>query len=271
MAIVDCHVHLMPPRLARAIRRFFEQYIGDQLVYPAEVDAVLDRHLADGVDAVWNLPYAHKPGMADDLNAGMAEVSAQYRDHAVQIVNGCTVHPEDPSPGDSVRRAYEVHGARVLKLHCSVGNYDADDVRLDPVYDAAAEMKMPVIVHVGHDVSGHTHDHELRTIDTAAGRHGDTTLIVAHCGHYGHNETLDLMAKHPNLWADLTPVVFDRPALSAPDFERFGSRLLVGTDAPNVGLTLASQLEWLRDLELADKTLAGVLGETADRLIPRLT
>lgn len=269
MTIIDSHVHLMPPRLARAIRRFFEQHIGDQLVYPGDIETVLDRHHADGVAAVWNLPYAHKPGMADDLNAGMAEVSAEFSDHAVEVLNGCTIHPEDPAPGDTVTRAHEEHGARVLKLHCSVGNYDADDVRLDPVYAAAGAVNMPVVVHVGHDVSGHTHDHELQTIDTAADRHGDTTLIVAHCGHYGHVETLELMDKHPNVWADLTPVVFDRPALTAPDFERFGDRLLVGTDAPNVGLTLASQLEWLRGLGLADHTLAAVLGGNADQLVPR--
>lgn len=269
MAIVDSHVHLMPPRLARAIRRFFEQHIGDQLVYPAEIETVLNRHEADGVAAVWNLPYAHKPGMADDLNAGMAEVSAAFADHRIDVVNGCTIHPDDPAPGDTVIRAHEQHGARVLKLHCSVGNYDADDVRLDPVYEAAGTVQMPIVVHVGHDVSGHTHDHELQTIDTAAGRHSDTTLIVAHCGHYGHAETLELMTKHANLWADLTPVVFERPSLTAADFEHFGDRLLLGTDAPNVGLTLASHLEWLDGLGLDDGTLAGVLGENADRLVPR--
>lgn len=269
MSIVDSHVHLMPPRLARAIRRFFEQHIGDQLVYSGTAIEVLDRHRADGVSAVWNLPYAHKAGMANELNAGMAEVTETYGEHAVQIVTGCTVHIDDDSPGDTVRRAHEHYGARVLKLHCSVGNYDADDVRLDPVYVAAGEVEMPVVVHVGHDVSGHTHDHELATIDVAATRHPGTTIIVAHCGHYGHAETLELMDKHPNLWADLTPVVFERPALSADDFARFGDRLLLGTDAPNVGMTLASQLDWLRGLGLTEDTLAAVLGGNADRLVPR--
>lgn len=269
MAIVDSHTHLMPPRLARAIRRFFEQHIGDMLVYPCDVAAVLDRHEADGVSAVWNLPYAHKPGMSDDLNAGMAEVAAEYDEHAVQIVTGCTAHVGDDSPGDVIRRAHDEANARVVKLHCSVGNYDANDTRLDPVYVAAGELAMPVIVHVGHDVSGHTHEHELHTIAAAAQQHPSTVIIVAHCGHHGHREALNLMGTHPNLWADLTPVVYERPALTADDFEQFGDRLLLGTDAPNVGLTLGSHLEWLDELRLAPETLDAVLGGNADRLVPR--
>ncbi len=269
MTIVDSHVHLMPAALARAIRRFFEEHIGDMLVYPADITEVLDRHHADGVSAVWNLPYAHKPGMADRLNEGMAEVAASTADHPVDVVTGCTAHVGDDAPGDTVRRAHETSGARVVKLHCSVGGYDADDAPLDPVYKAAGELGMPVVVHVGHDVTGHTHSHELDSISTAAQRHPGTTIIVAHCGHHGHRETLDLMNTHANLWADLTPVVYERPGLSADDFADFGDRLLLGTDAPNVGLTLASHLEWLTELNLADDTMAAVLGGNAEHLIPR--
>lgn len=269
MTIVDSHVHLMPSGLARAIRRFFEEHLADILVYPSDVTEVLDRHHADGVAAVWNLPYAHKPGMAVSLNDGMAKVAEEAQDHPVDIVTGCTAHVGDDAPGDAIRRAHDIAGARVVKLHCSVGGYDADDAQLDDVYFAAGDLAMPVVVHVGHDVTGHTHNHELASIETAARRHPDTTIIVAHCGHHGHQETLDLMAKHPNLWADLTPVVYERPGLVASDFAEFGDRLLMGTDAPNVGLTLSSQIEWLSGLGLADETLAAVMGGNAERLVPR--
>ena len=266
--IIDSHVHLMPPKLGKAIRRFFDEHLGGQLVYELDTTEVLDRHHVDGVAAVWNLPYAHKPGMADDLNASMAAVSESHADHPVQLVTGCTTHVGDDKPGDTIRQAHDTHGARVVKLHCSVGNYDANDPRLDLAYAAAGELSMPVIVHVGHDISGHTHAHELGTIDEAAGRHPGTTIIVAHCGHHGYRETLDLMGKHENLWADLTPVVTERPGLNAADLNDFNDRLLLGTDAPNVAMTLASHLEWLGGLDVANETRANVLGANANRLVP---
>lgn len=258
----------MPERLARAIRSFFDTHIGDSLAYPNDPQVVLDRHLGDGVGAVWNLPYAHKPGMSDDLNAAMAEVTNTFADHDVTVVTGCTAHPADDSPGDTIRRAHELHGARVIKIHCSVGQFDADDDRLAPVYDAAAALSMPVVVHVGHGVSGLTETNELDAIDAAAKRHPDAPIIVAHCGHHGHGETLALMDQHPNLYADLTPVVFERPALTTSEVEAFADRLLLGSDAPNVALTVQSHIDWLHGLELQEETLRGVLGNNAVRLVP---
>ncbi len=271
--IIDSHVHLMPPRLGRAIRAFFERHIGDQLVYPSDAAVVLDRHHAAGAVAVWNLPYAHKPGMADDLNAGMAEVAAAHAEYPVHIVTGCTVHPGDDQPQDTLRRAFELHGARVLKLHCSVGSYDADDPRLAPVFEAAGELAVPVVVHAGHDVSGHTHGHELAPIAQVAERHGGTTVIVAHCGHEGNDETTALMRRLPNLWADLTPVVMEHPDVDAAQLAEFADRLLLGTDAPNTGRSLDDQLAWLRSEASAHESftaesLAAILGENATRLIP---
>jgi len=266
--IVDSHVHLMPDRLARAIRKFFDQHIGDQLVYESDAGHVLDRHADDGVAAVWNLPYAHKPDMSEQLNAGMAEVTERFAGHAVKLITGCTAHPGDESPGDTIRRAFDVHGARVVKLHCSVGGFAADDTALDSIYSAAGDLSMPVVVHVGHDVTGHTHEHEMATIANAAARHGDTTIIVAHCGHSGFAETLRLMDELPNLWADLTPVVFERPGLNADQVAQYGNRLLLGSDAPNVGMTLDSHLDWLTDLGLEEATRDAVMGQNANRLVP---
>ena len=266
--IVDSHVHLMPDRLGRAIRSFFERHIDDQLAYPSDASVVLDRHGQAGASAVWNLPYAHKPGMADDLNAGMAEVAAAHAGHDVRLVTGCTVHPGDIDPAGTLRRASETHGARVLKLHCSVGSYEADDPRLAPVFDAAGEFGMPVVVHAGHDVSGLTHGHELGPIVRVASRHPRTIMIVAHCGHEGNDETTAAMREHSNLWADLTPVLSERPDVNAAQLAEFADRLLLGTDAPNTGRSLDDQLAWLRSEPLAEEQLAAILGGNATRLIP---
>jgi hypothetical protein len=45
--IVDAHTHLLPDRLARKIRAFFEERITTELAYEIDHGAVLDRHHAD--------------------------------------------------------------------------------------------------------------------------------------------------------------------------------------------------------------------------------
>lgn len=54
--MIDTHTHLMPDRLGRKIRAFFDAHINDRLAYPPGNDDVIASHITDGVTQVWNLP-----------------------------------------------------------------------------------------------------------------------------------------------------------------------------------------------------------------------
>lgn len=264
--IVDSHTHLLPDRLARAIRSFFDEHLPGVMAYDLDHRAVLDRHAADGITAVWSLPYAHKPGMADDLNRAMVEQSAALADHAVEVVPGCTAHAGDDDPGAIIERAAGL-GARVVKLHCSVGDYEPDDPRLDPVWRVAGERGLPVVVHAGHGVSGHTEGPELAPLAAVAERHPDTVVIVAHAGHRAHRRALDLLDRFPNVHADLTPVVTESVPLDRDEVLANADRLLFGTDAPNTAIPAAEQLAHVRAWRLPPEVEAAVLGGNAHRLV----
>ncbi len=266
--LVDSHTHLLPPGLARAIRGFFEEHIGDRLVHTIDPEAVLDRLAADGVETVWNLPYVRLAGRADALNASMAEVAAGLEGHAVTVVTGCTAHPGDPDPGATIDRAVERHGARVVKLHCSVGDFDADDRRLDPVYSRAAHHRLPVVVHAGHGVGGHTEHDELDPVARVADRFGDTVIVLAHLGHRAAPRAVELMATRSNLWGDLTPVVDEIPPISRAHLDRIADRLLLGTDAPNTGRFPLDLVRALEDAGVTETELAAITAGNARRLVP---
>jgi uncharacterized protein len=264
--VVDSHTHLLPGRLARAIRAYFDEHLTADLAYPLDDRTVLDRHRADGIEAVWTLPYAHRPAMADELNRSVRELAAALADHPVEVVAGCTVHVADHDPAAIVGRAIDA-GARVVKLHCSVGRYEADDPRLDPVFAVAAERAVPVVVHLGHATSGHTEAHELTPVERVATRHPGCPVIIAHCGHRAHRRALDLVAGHPNVHADLTPVVADPVPLAAADASAHHDRLLFGTDAPNTAVPACDLLARVRSWSLAPDEEAAILGGNARRLV----
>jgi hypothetical protein len=264
--VVDSHTHLLPDRLAHAIRRFFDQHMTGGLRYPIDPDQVLDRHAADGITAVWTLPYAHKPAMARALNADMLSLGRALADHPVEVVVGCTVHAADQDPGGIVAAAAAA-GARVVKLHCSVGDFDADDPRLDPVWAVAAERSLPVVVHAGHAVSGHTEHDELAAIDRVASRHPACRLVLAHAGHRAHRQALALLDAHPNLYADLTPVVDEPVPLDRDEVLARADRLLFGTDAPNTAIDAGQLLAHVRSWRLPAEVEAVVLGGNARRLV----
>ena len=265
--IIDSHTHLLPDRLARAIRSFFLDHGHTDLAYKLDNRRVLSRLFDEGIEAVWNLPYAHRSNIAAKLNRDMVHLADELADQPVEIITGCTVHPDDPDPAQDLVTAIE-DGARVLKLHCSVGSYQPDDPRLTPVLDAAAESDIPIVVHAGHAISGSTAANELVPIGTIAQRHPGATIILAHFGHHAFAEAVNLLHNHSNLYADLTPVILDPVPLTKSIGEGLRDRILFGSDTPNTGQSVSQLRDGLEQLDLNPEVLAAIMGGTAERLAP---
>lgn len=264
---VDAHTHLLPDRLARKIRAYFDERVPGAMAYPLQPEAVLDSHAEAGITTVWNLPYAHKPGMSARLNESMADLELALTGRGVDIVTGCTVHVADDDPAELLRRAVKDLEAGVCKLHCSVGDYSPDDSRFGEFWEVVGELEVPVIVHAGHATDGHTEASELAPIDAVANAHPDARIVIAHCGHQAYLEALELLAKHPNVYADLTPVGDSVVPLSTELCQEFQSKLMFGTDAPNARLTAAQLLKEL-PADLGAEATDAILSGTARSLIP---
>ena len=273
-SVVDAHTHLLPPRLQAAIRDFFfaRGFPGDGFAYPADPAEACDRLAAEGITEAWSLPYARRPGSAAELNASMARFAAAHTDGtAVTVIGGCTVHPADNRPADLVRAAVEDLGLRVLKLHCSVGDFAADDRRLDPVWEYVSAVALPVVLHAGHAPDGHTEAAELAPVAAVARRHPDARIIIAHCGHAASSAALRLVAEHPGLHADLTPVLHQPVRPDPAALAAVAGKVLFGSDAPNTGLSVSSLLAGLAGADgdggLTAAGRAAITGGTAQRLI----
>ena len=268
MTVVDSHVHLLPGRLGQKVRAFFDAGVSSTfaLAYPNDHPVVIDTLAREGVDAIWTLPYAHKPGVAEGLNSASAETVAQFAQSPVRVIGGLTIHPADENPVAIVRHAVDVLGLRVLKLHCSVGNFAVDDVRLQPVFAFASERHLPAVVHLGHNVNGRTDAEELPAIGEVADQFPGMPLILAHCGHHAAPEAIALMDSHPSLYADLTPVVTEHPTITAEHIERHSDRILFGSDCPNTTLSVTACIAWLTNMNVPHDVLEKVLGANALRL-----
>lgn len=261
-ALVDSHTHLLPDRLAAAIRRFFDDLLPSYTRYPYPWQEARGALVTAGVDRCWTLPYAHKPGMARALNAWMAET---FADDTV-VVPGGTLHPGDDVDAEA-RLALDVLRLPLMKLHCSVGDFAADDPRLDPLWRRVSAGGQPVVVHAGHAVDGTTSDAEIAPIARVATRWPDARIVVAHCGAPATNAVLTLLRAARSVHADLTPV---GPVLAQVDGAALAGledRVLFGSDAPNTGVTVEDAVAHVRGLGLSPAAEAAVLGGNATRLV----
>ena len=267
--IVDSHVHLLPGRIGEKVRSFFtagESRGGFTLAYPSDHGAVADRLVSEGVDEIWNLPYSHKTGVAEGLNQSSRATCDEFAGHRLSVVGGATVHPSDDDTAAVVERAVDVHGLRVLKLHCSVGDFPVDDDRLDGAYGVAQERRMPVVIHLGHAANGLTEEHEIASIDRLCARYPRMPVILAHFGHHSAHRAFALFGQHANFHADLTPVVTAAPDVTTGMLLAHPDRILFGTDAPNTAIPASSHMEWLRAFGAGAANESMILGGNARRL-----
>ena len=118
------------------------------------------------------------------------------------------------------------------------GFYPQDE-RLDPLWRYASQHNLPVLLHTGTTfVANAPIDCTLpRHLDPVAIRSPDVKIILAHLGHPYEGETIAVIRKHANLYADVS-ALFYRPwqlfhSLMLVHEYNVWEKLLFGTDYPS--------------------------------------
>jgi uncharacterized protein len=260
--LIDSHVHVFPDRLALAVRAALEER-GELTAGPLVGD-VSDGVRESGFDYGWALPYAHRPGVSASVNEWSASVAAGFPN----LVAGATFHPGDNDFEELVTRALVQLRLRVVKLHCSVGQFSPADERLTPLWRCVSETGAPVVVHAGQWAQGVTEVEEMAMLGPVLKRWPDARIVVAHTGFPVTDAALALMETFDNLYGDLTPV-WERPqTVPVAALEHFAGRLLFGSDAPNNPVPADELARRLREMKLSDRAADELFGEAAARLIP---
>ncbi len=269
--MIDAHVHLFPDRLFDAIWKWFDDNawtIADKLY----ADQVVDRLQAGGADYVVGLLYAHRPGMAEELNAWIGALARRRP----EVVACCTAHPRDADILSVLRRAKEVHGARLVKQHAHVLAIAPDDPVMFPLYEACIELGLPLNLHAGNGprlpgykapterISGAAHTRPVLE------RYPELRLIVPHLGSLEPDTFFDWLERYPNLYLDTALAMVDfMPSTKLGRRDRVGrypGRILFGTDYPNIPFALGTELQELRGYGFARDVERELLHDTAARL-----
>ncbi|WP_433614716.1 amidohydrolase family protein [Dactylosporangium sp. CA-139114] len=271
-ALFDVHTHFLPQRMLRKVWAYFDE--AGPLVgrpWPIRYRGSDEERVAllrgFGVRYFTALAYAHRPGMAEDLNAWTMGFAAR----TPGCLPSATFFPE-PGVAGYVERAV-AGGARVFKVHLQVGGYDPREAVLDPVWGRLAELRVPVVVHAGSGpvANGFTGPEPFGEV---LRRHPGLVAIVAHMGAPEYAGFLGLAERHPGVHLDTTMVFTDffggPPAPLLPRVRELGlaGRVLLGSDFPNIPYPYGHQLESLERLGLGEDWLAAVCWDNAARLFP---
>ncbi len=203
----------------------------------------------------------------DDLTHANAAMRALQDQHAGLVFGYCAVNP------NFIEHALEQidvglsHGMIGIKLAAS---RRADDPLLDPIAQAAATAKVPVLHHVWHHRSREWPGQEASdTLELArlAERHPDVQFIVAHLGGGGDwAHTLRVVQRVRNLWIDISGSGVDIDMMHLALDAVGPDRLLFGTDV-TMG-TGWGKLRYLEALGLGSEALDRIRSGNAIAIFP---
>jgi predicted TIM-barrel fold metal-dependent hydrolase len=167
------------------------------------------------------------------------EFIAEYVERGAGTTVGfASVDPNDPQAVDKLRYAVDTLGLRGLKLSPPYQAFHPHAPEAMRVYEAADELGLPVMFHQGAVFMprGVLEVANPALLDKVARDFPELRIVVAHAGQPWYTETVALMYKHRNVFADLS-ARFHRPwqlhniLLAAIDY-KVADRILFGTDFP---------------------------------------
>jgi predicted TIM-barrel fold metal-dependent hydrolase len=255
--------------LFAAIRRWFAERGVWELDHPTEPRAVAAALAASGVERFVFCSYAHKPGMARELNAWLAQTSRELDRFGLPLA---TVMLDDPDPLGDLRAALDA-GCIGLKIHEDVQRVAIDDSRFDPIYTELVQREGFVLAHIGPIPWAQDTRNGPARVAATLDKHPRLRFVVAHLGVPDTLAYFALIARYPNLFIDTTMALTSpdlRTTATPAQIEAASGAIVYGSDYPNIPYHYADDQASFAALELSAPARRAILRENARRLSPYL-
>ncbi|MHC4697062.1 MAG: amidohydrolase family protein [Planctomycetota bacterium] len=135
------------------------------------------------------------------------QVAAYVGQHADRLIGFAGIDPSEPKPAiEELRRAREQLSMRGLAVAPAAQGFHPSDSQAMVVYAEAAELRLPILYHTGVHLSATTKLEYARPVllDEVARELPDLKIIIAHMGYPWVDETVLLLAKHENVYAEIS-------------------------------------------------------------------
>ena len=227
--LVDFHIHAFPDEIAE---RAISTLIGNAHIpcYTSGTIGDTRRLLAEQkTDVGVLLPIATKPAQQSKANTWAAEQSGNG------VISFGTVHPDAPDVADELRRIKSL-GLKGIKLHPDYQVSFLFEEKMKPIYRLCEELKLPVVIHMGHDpvspLVRHAMPYHLAAVGEAF---PGLKIIGAHLGGmYAWEEVLYDLCGRKNIWLDTAYLAgeIDARLMTAIIKKHGAEKILFASDCP---------------------------------------
>ena len=171
--------------------------------------------------------------------------------------------------GEELRRKVNDDGFRGIKLYPTYQHYYLNDRRMYPLYQAAQDLGIPVLIHTGTSVfkgSRLKYGDPLH-LDDVAGDFPYLNLVMAHSGRgFWYDRAFFLSKLHSNIYMELSGLPPSKLMTYFPELARNTDKVIFGSDWPGMP-EIRRNMDAISQLPLPKEGIDKILGGTAARLL----
>jgi hypothetical protein len=211
---IDFHVH--PVLIREMIRKYPELAVAcRETYYCGNAFQPLEVMLAEfdlvGIDQAVLLPVDATTSRNAKIYSN--EQIAELCGMSARFIGFASVDPHQESAPQQLRDAIAGLGLRGLKLDPAMQDFEPSNKRYYPLYETAAELKIPILFHAGLSFAPRSklrQGHPTLFEDIAADFPG-LNIVLAHLAWPWVVEAVALAIKYPNVYLDTSALYFDNP------------------------------------------------------------
>lgn len=278
-SIVDMHAHFFPAKLFSSIWEWFTDHYW-HISYRATPEGLAQELRDKSVTSFVTYNYAHKEGMAADLNRWTAEF-ARREQGALPFA---TVMPQDDGNAEMLDELFTDHGFLGIKLQPLVSDFYLCDERMMDIYRLLLDRGKILAVHAGTAPIANEYV-GARYFEPVLEELPELKVVVAHMGAFEFDRFFDMVRRYPNVYLDTSVNFIDPeliaslvamgkfPPLNVPasfdsnELLELSDRLLFGSDFPNIPYTYEDCIESILALGLGEEFNRRVFFENAEELV----
>ncbi len=200
--IVDCYTHTWEStdKLGRALKDASTNGMESRLMAGASRHKVA----SDPVHATFVLAFKSHYLDAELSNDSVA---AYVSSHADRMIGIASVDPSEPREAiDEISRVREELDMRGVAIAPAAQDFHPTNSQAMLVYAEAAKLGMPIIFHMGLELIAASKLEYAQPVllDEVARELPGLKIVIAHLGYPWVHETMSLLAKHPNVFAEMS-------------------------------------------------------------------
>ena len=259
MKIIDIHPHIYPDAIARkatdSIRDFYELDGGGM---DGTVEMLRSRGAQAGISQYVVLPVSNSPKRVRSINEFLLAESRKYED----FIGFGTLHAGMEGIMEETEWVLQ-NGLKGIKMHPDSQQFNIDDERLFPVYEAL-QGRIPVMLHMGDLRYNFSHPVRLRRVLELFPR---LSVIAAHFGGYSMYHTArELLWDTDCIFDVSSSLMFMEQGVAEKYINSYGAeRMAYGTDYPL--WDPVKEVQRFSQLKLTDDQFDQIFHKTAERIL----